>query len=233
MKELERIVPQELPWYYRHLYREHIARYRLASRKVRGKVVVDAACGSGYGSKCLADAGARIVIGVDNSQEAIRYAMAQYGCPSTQYVVGDVTRAIFQTETIDVVVCFETIEHLVDYESCIAEVCRIMKRDGTLWISTPNASVSYMPSKYHIREFTFQEFRDLLAKHFSKLSFYGQRPISSTYLNYLRKLRLMMPQVPLWIPDAILRVLFFSSPAIYSAAVRSREPMIYLAKCQK
>ena len=44
---------------------EHLARYQLAARLARGRTVLDAACGEGYGSATLAAAGAASVVGVD------------------------------------------------------------------------------------------------------------------------------------------------------------------------
>jgi methylase of polypeptide subunit release factors len=54
----------------------HIARYVLAASLVRyGDVVLDAACGLGYGSAILASAAPSVrVIGVDNSEYAVNYA---------------------------------------------------------------------------------------------------------------------------------------------------------------
>jgi predicted RNA methylase len=50
---------------------EHIARYLFAARFVANKVVLDAACGSGYGSAYLRHSGAKQVVGVDLCAEAL------------------------------------------------------------------------------------------------------------------------------------------------------------------
>ena len=56
---------------------EHIHRYHFAKQLVNNKVVLDAACGSGYGSALLAEE-AKEVYGIDISEEAIEYARSNY-----------------------------------------------------------------------------------------------------------------------------------------------------------
>jgi len=53
----ERVVPNNTT--PNHLLKEHIDRYIFAKKYVNGKVVLDIACGTGYGSLELAKAGAK------------------------------------------------------------------------------------------------------------------------------------------------------------------------------
>lgn len=59
----ERITPDQHDT--RFAYREHLARYLFAQQFVKGLAVLDVACGVGYGSALLADAGARRVVGLE------------------------------------------------------------------------------------------------------------------------------------------------------------------------
>src|SRR5437667_10028853 len=102
----ERMIPESTPaapfW-------EHIYRYRFATRFVRGRRVLDIACGEGYGAAALARAGAARVIGIDLSEEACEHARQKYGVDARS---GDAHRIPLPDRSVDVIVSFETIEHL-------------------------------------------------------------------------------------------------------------------------
>ncbi len=55
------------------IYQMALTRYNFAIKYVRGKVVLDAGCGSGYGAKKLLEAGAKKVIGIDIGNNISRY----------------------------------------------------------------------------------------------------------------------------------------------------------------
>ena len=90
----------------------HLARYRFAAKHVLGRVVVDCACGTGYGSAMLADAGAAAVIGVDISEEAIAYAQAHHARDRVDFRVGDALTFVPERPA-QVWVTLETVEHLL------------------------------------------------------------------------------------------------------------------------
>lgn len=54
------------------LFYQHTGRCLFAREQVRGKVVLDAACGTGHGAAILAEA-AHLVVGLDHSREALFY----------------------------------------------------------------------------------------------------------------------------------------------------------------
>jgi SAM-dependent methyltransferase len=119
---------------------EHVHRYAFAQRFAAGRRVLDAACGEGYGSALLAQAAAS-VIGVDIEASAIAHATARYaGRPSLRFVAGSVTALPLADASVDLVVSFETIEHLSaqDQPRMLAEFARVLAPDGLLVISSPN-----------------------------------------------------------------------------------------------
>ena len=106
--DIERIIPDSV---CEHLYMEHIARYEFARNFVRDMVVADIACWAGYGSyDLLINGGAKRVVGVDISEEAIDYAKEHYKADCLEFVVGDATNLSLSKEEFDTVVSFETIE---------------------------------------------------------------------------------------------------------------------------
>ena len=232
MNELERIIPERLPWYMKHLYRLHMARYEFAGPYVRGKSVLDLGCGVGYGCLRLADAGGRCVVGMDISHEAINYAKRHYQHPLVEYVVGDVTRAGLPDGSVEVAVSFETIEHLPieKAETFVRELKRVMTPEGVALLSTPNGEVSYELGAFHTQEFTPNQLAELLTSHFSTVTYFGQRLISNWFVTMSRRMRTLSPA--LWRLDAFTRRLLFASSRITPLPVDGKQPMFLLAECR-
>jgi|GEM_PF-1493402 len=157
----------------------HFQRYRFASQFVKDKVVLDAGCGAGYGSWIMAtEGGAREVIGIDYAKEIIEYDLEKYQKDNLTFETMNVLDLGFEDNKFDVVVNFEVFEHIDDPDALLKELSRVLKPDGILLLSTPNKAV-YSPDKepdypFHVREYSYQEFRSILAKYFHNFKFIGQ-----------------------------------------------------------
>ena len=80
--------------------------------------------------------------GVDISADAIAHARERYPRPNLEFVAGlgdGICRS--PTRSVDVVVSFETIEHLAEQREMLAEFRRVLAPDGVLVISSPNRPV--------------------------------------------------------------------------------------------
>ncbi len=75
---------------------------------------------------------------------------------------------------MDVVVSFETLEHIEDYEKFMAELKRVLKKDGLLILSTPNDKEFPEGAHFHIHEFEQKELEKLVGKYFSTTKSYFQ-----------------------------------------------------------
>lgn len=96
----------------------HWHRYLAASTLASNKVVLDIACGEGYGSSCLAES-AKEVIAVDIDENTVIRAKSNYGKENIRFLVGSATRIPCADRSIDLVVSFETIEHLSKQDQLI------------------------------------------------------------------------------------------------------------------
>ena len=167
---------------FNNILKEHLARYELACNYATGRKVLDAACGTGYGTKMLKDAGAMDATGVDISQESIDNAKLTYKSEKIDFICGDVNSLPFQNGFFDMVVSFETIEHVADGAAFIKESARVLNNEGLFIVSTPNRSITnpgiYMEehplNRYHQYEYTQQEFIGELLKCFDISELYGQ-----------------------------------------------------------
>jgi ubiquinone/menaquinone biosynthesis C-methylase UbiE len=154
-------------------------RYVFASKFVKGKSVLDAGCGIGYGSNFIAKAGAKKVIGIDISKDAIKVAKQRYENEQIQFMIMDITQLEFPENSFDVICCFEVIEHIKNYHKALSELKRVLKNGGLCIISTPNKEISSPRRKepinpFHVKEFSPAEFYGLLKKYFDDISLYGQ-----------------------------------------------------------
>ena len=156
---------------------EHMQRYALCRGLVRGKRVLDIATGEGYGAALLGASASR-VIGVDLAPDAIAHAHAKYRAANLQFVVGACEAIPLADGSIDVIVSFETIEHLLDHDAMMGEFQRVLAPDGLVIISSPEKQAyaeRRTPNPFHRRELTLCEFEALLRAHFSAVRLWGQR----------------------------------------------------------
>ena len=179
----ERFIPGEGGTDIRY---EHTHRYSLVAPTVRGKRVLDVGSGEGYGTATLASQAAATV-GVDIDAAAIAHAQEAHArVANLEYLKVEPGPLPFDDDEFDCVVCFEVIEHLSEPQNLLPELARVLKADGTLFISTPNkhlySDVREYVNEYHLREFYMDEFRDFLKSEFRSVTFFGQRLLATSFI---------------------------------------------------
>ncbi|HEY2055910.1 MAG TPA: class I SAM-dependent methyltransferase [Solirubrobacterales bacterium] len=154
---------------------EHRCRYWWAAQVAAGKDVLDAACGTGYGSLILAEAESRSVTGIDISADAVGAAKKRVGDRGS-IEQGDVHELPSEDDSFDLVVCFETIEHVADGAAVIAEFRRVLRPDGLLLISSPNPGVYPAGNEHHVHEYSPKELSELVGASFPDAVEHLQHP---------------------------------------------------------
>jgi ubiquinone/menaquinone biosynthesis C-methylase UbiE len=167
---------------------EHLVRYLWAAGAVEGRDVLDAGCGTGYGSALLVErGGARSCLGIDISEEAVTQARSEHGGDGRlSFEVGDVTALEQSDASIDIVTCFETIEHLPGeaQPKLLAELARVLRPGGLLLLSSPNREQYPPGNPHHLRELTADELRALLGELFAHVVLVRQHNwLASTILD--------------------------------------------------
>jgi ubiquinone/menaquinone biosynthesis C-methylase UbiE len=184
----ERLVPGTLAW---ELYEvEHKQRYEWAARYCSGKIVLDVACGTGYGSEILRESGAAKVIGADLALDAINTNSNGHRALFTN---ADACKLPFPDQSFDTVVSFETIEHVESPERLLMEIARVLKPGGICICSSPNrdfqpASGNKDQNPFHISEMNYGEFEVVFTKYFCISESFSQTH-SQIYLRHLQLLR--------------------------------------------
>lgn len=154
---------------------EHRCRYWWAARIAADKDVLDAGCGTGYGTVILADAGAAAVTGIDLSADAVAVASERLGDRGSA-VQGDLRELPFEDDSFDLIVCFETIEHVAEGPKVIGEFRRVLRPGGVLLISSPNPGVYPEGNEYHVHEYSPAELSDLVGAAFPHALEHMQHP---------------------------------------------------------
>lgn len=157
--------------YHAYHAAQHVVRYAAVRALVKGKRVLDVACGAGYGARLLSDWGAAEVVGVDVAPAAVATAKRMFNGTGRTFLTGDAERLediLDGTEPFDVIVSFETIEHLAHPHRLLEALSKLRKADSVIAISCPNDKI-YQTDKggnpFHLNNFTFDEFKALCEQH--------------------------------------------------------------------
>ncbi len=168
------------------IWYEHWHRYSVMLPAASGRRVLDAACGEGYGSWLLAGTAAEVV-GIDVDAATVGHAVARYAAlPNLRYMRASCAALPIATASIDLIVSFETIEHLEGQDAMLAEFRRVLAPTGALAISSPNKSIyseeTGYANEFHVRELTRDELATKLNAHFPQQAWYGQRVLANSLL---------------------------------------------------
>ncbi len=139
----------------------HMERYQFAVQHLKGKRILDMACGCGYGTAYLAENRPDLqCTGVDVDQDAIDYGQAHYKAGNLNYLRHD-AMTFKDPEGFDVIISLETIEHLVDPWNFVKRFPSLLKPDGIVIASVPTTpTVDGNP--HHLHDFTRSSFKKMM-----------------------------------------------------------------------
>lgn len=180
------------PW----LRYQHVARYEWACTFVANSRVIDAACGTGYGSQMLARAGAASVLGIDVDEATVESANHGLASDRLSFATADAVQLPLDDASADLYTSFETIEHVEHDEAFVAEAARVVRPGGRFLCSTPNRAITNPGTTiadqpfncFHTREYMREELDALLQRHFHKVHWRGQTFFSRRWQSTLHRL---------------------------------------------
>lgn len=154
----------------------HVQRYEWVYPNIKGLRCLDVGCGCGYGTGYLAKNNADSIIGVDISADAIKFAKKYHKSENLEFFAMDALNLKFKNNSFDAIICFEMIEHIPEKDQyrLLEESIRVLKDNGTLYISCPNAPIHKGSYPFHYKEFTMAEFKQLLSKFYKNVDISGQ-----------------------------------------------------------
>lgn len=151
-------------------------RYIFAGKYIKKKdKVLESPCGFGYGAAYFSKICSHVEA-LDIAEDNIKFGIAAYGFNNIKWKIGDVTNLPYKNNEFDVYVSYEVFEHLpLDLiEKYLIESNRVIKESGKFIISTPNIEMrKHINNPFHIKEYSFQEFKNLLEKHFRKIEYFS------------------------------------------------------------
>jgi len=151
--------------YHVKLIREHLG-------ELRGRRVLDVGCGKGRFARVFREQEpAAEIWGLDISEEMLRHVPE-----GIQTRAGSMTDLPFEDGFFDGAYATESLEHAVEIEKAVSEICRVVKPGGRIAIIDKNAEQwGRMETPEWEKWFTRRELERLLKRHCSVVS---SRPVS-------------------------------------------------------
>ena len=167
------------------LHLMHKSDYQVAASLANEQSVLDLGCNAGHGTHIISKV-CKDITGVDVSPNAIEAAKEKYESKNVKFFVVDGLKLPFPAHSFDLVTSFQVIEHLAAYEIYFNEIKRVLRPEGILLITTPNAAIRIHPGQkpwnsFHMREFRSNELADLILRYFPFVHVLGQFAVEKTY----------------------------------------------------
>ena len=152
--------------------------YEFATKSMRpSSVVLDIACGDGFGCKIMSPHVAKVV-GLDINKELIEKNRKNNVTANILYEEGNACALDYHDQSFDAITGMEIVEHisLDKVKDFISEMRRILKPDGVFICSTHQNSTGSIPVvPWHEKEYSLSEFKLILGKSFPNVKIFGSK----------------------------------------------------------
>jgi SAM-dependent methyltransferase len=124
--------------------------------------LLDVGCGYAHMTR---SSRAENVFALDLDRTAMKMANT-FGKSNFFPVYGSATNLPFRDGAFDTVVATEIIEHIVNSDCCVADLCRVLTDKGRMLVSTPNGAILTQVHRDHVCHFTEKALASLLSPPF-------------------------------------------------------------------
>jgi len=168
------------------LFYAHLSLYELAVPFVRGRCVLDAGCGSGYGCAHLLSRGAASATGVDLSPKAIEYCRMNFDGPNLNYEIANLNLKLpYPDENFEAIFSSNAMEHISQIDSFLSEARRILTKDGVFFAAVPAITTARVAEDnirniYHLTNLTPLGWYRKISRYFSLVRVFRHWPLDPT-----------------------------------------------------
>ncbi|MBE50391.1 MAG: SAM-dependent methyltransferase [Flavobacteriales bacterium] len=163
------------------IFQRHLIAYKEASKLISGSVL-EIGSGEGYGLKELSKKSDKYLAVDKYNTEIPESILSESNVQFKQMNVPPLSG--IPDNSVDYVVTFQVIEHIVDDKAFISEIYRVLKKGGRLILTTPNKLMSLSRNPWHIREYSPQEMIEIVKtsfNHFDILGIFGNDKVTKYY----------------------------------------------------
>ena len=162
----------------RYVIAVHQAFYQFAADQIDGGFILDAGCGTAFGTEILARK-AKLAFGIDVKDKLIEYAKKTHINNKVFLGVMDVGDVGFKDASFNAIIADELLEHLPNHKPFLGEAVRLLQPGGLFVCATVNRRHTFGPAdnplnRNHYREYDVTDFRKEMEQYFTDVTILGQ-----------------------------------------------------------
>lgn len=151
-KTLNRIWEQVPPNYYHQGVTKNLFQWIWHTQKIKSfkhlvqhqqsTKILDVGCAGGYMTNKVAEVFPKAeIFGIDPYPAAIAYAKSRF--PQINFQTADAHKLPFEKDIFDLIICYETIEHVIDPLKILEEMKRVIKKDGMVIVAMDSGNLLF------------------------------------------------------------------------------------------